>query len=871
MSNLSKTFDTLDETGFLDEKVSEIPNYIINNLNPKFKLRYYQKKAIKRFIFYLEHYNKRKKPTHLLYHMATGSGKTLIMATNILYLYGKGYNKFIFFVNSTDTIEKTKDNFLNKGASKYLFNENISFSEKNIRIRSVDNFEGVNEEDINILFSTIQGLYSDLNSPKENSITYEDFEDEEIVLISDEAHHINALTKSNSQMTISDQQNINTWEGTVNSIFNKNRENMLLEFTATVELDDEDVKEKYDDKIIYKYPLKQFRIDKFSKEVKVLEGDFNKKTRALQAIILSQYRRKVAEKNNIVLKPVVMMKSKNISMSEDFEEKFLNMVNNLQPGDLLEVKNNSNSSIKEAFTFFKQNNITLDNLVKELKEDFSKEKCVSVNSKNESEEKQILVNTLEDKDNQIRVVFAVSKLNEGWDVLNLFDIVRIYETRGSRHGKPGKTTISEAQLIGRGARYYPFKVNEEQNMYKRKYDDDTENELKILEDLYYHCYNEPRYISELKIALEDEGIIPSQKKEAKLKVKKEFKNSQFWRTGLIFKNKREEKDRTKVTSLDDLNVDNTFKYRLRTGRSAEITIFEEKENFDYETDSNLYNLSGFRNNILRKALDQLEFYKFNNLKEYFPNLSSIKEFINDKKYLASRKVEVNGSKYQVKNLSSKEKLEVTRGVCEKIAEQIKSNFTKYEGTEIFIGEPVKEIVQDKTRIFALDDNKGQGEGIGMSETNNTELQLDLSKKKWYVYNENYGTDQEKYFIKFLNNMIEDLSKNYNKVYLIRNERLFQIYDFDQGRPFEPDFVLYLKKKESGKILHYQLFVEPKGDYLIEHEEWKENFLEEIKEKYKIEIFAENNKFKIIGLPFYNKELKESEFEKSLLAEIEIKE
>jgi len=210
-------------------------------------------------------------------------------------------------------------------------------------------------------------------------------------------------------------------------------------------------------------------------------------------------------------------------------------------------------------------------------------------------------------------------------------------------------------------------------------------------------------------------------------------------------------------------------------------------------------------------------------------------------------------------------------VCEKIAEQIKSNFTKYEGTEIFIGEPVKEIVQDKTRIFALDDNKGQGEGIGMSETNNTELQLDLSKKKWYVYNENYGTDQEKYFIKFLNNMIEDLSKNYNKVYLIRNERLFQIYDFDQGRPFEPDFVLYLKKKESGKILHYQLFVEPKGDYLIEHEEWKENFLEEIKEKYKIEIFAENNKFKIIGLPFYNKELKESEFEKSLLAEIEIKE
>ena len=62
--------------------------------------------------------------------MATGSGKTLIMAGLILYLYEQGFKNFLFFVNSTNIIEKTKDNFLNPLSSKYLFNQNIYFGTK---------------------------------------------------------------------------------------------------------------------------------------------------------------------------------------------------------------------------------------------------------------------------------------------------------------------------------------------------------------------------------------------------------------------------------------------------------------------------------------------------------------------------------------------------------------------------------------------------------------------------------------------------------------------------------------------------------------------------------------------------------------------
>ena len=99
----------------------EVKTHIIKNLNPKFALRPYQNGAFSRFNFALNQDNNRQKPTQFLFHMSTGSGKTLVMAGVILDLYEQGYRNFIFFVNSSNIIEKTKDNFLNTLSSKYLF------------------------------------------------------------------------------------------------------------------------------------------------------------------------------------------------------------------------------------------------------------------------------------------------------------------------------------------------------------------------------------------------------------------------------------------------------------------------------------------------------------------------------------------------------------------------------------------------------------------------------------------------------------------------------------------------------------------------------------------------------------------------------
>ena len=175
----------------------EIPNSITQNLKPTYQLRPYQVEAFARFIHCLNtDFPGKRKPLHLLFNMATGSGKTLIIAGLVLYLYERGYRNFLFFVNADNIIEKTKDNFLNPGSSKYLFNDTIYFKNDQVKVTEVENFEGVNENNINIRFTTIQKLHSDLTTAKENALTFDDFKKKKIVLLSDEAHHMNVSTRA---------------------------------------------------------------------------------------------------------------------------------------------------------------------------------------------------------------------------------------------------------------------------------------------------------------------------------------------------------------------------------------------------------------------------------------------------------------------------------------------------------------------------------------------------------------------------------------------------------------------------------------------------------------------------------------------------
>ena len=143
---------------------------------------------------------------------------------------------------------------------------------------------------------------------------------------------------------------------------------------------------------------------------------------------------------------------------------------------------------------------------------------------------------------------------------------------------------------------------------------------------------------------------------------------------------------------------------------------------------------------------------------------------------------------------------------------------------------------------------------------NHNLRIDLSQKDWYAFTDNYGTSEEKYLVKYIDKAYEQLKNKYSEIYLVRNERHFQLFNFDDGKPVEPDFVLFLKKKEGDETVHYQVFIEPKGEHLLEHDAWKEGFLKSLKKQHKLNLLWKSKKYTIWGMPFYNESLRKTEFE-----------
>ncbi|HOH96064.1 MAG: DEAD/DEAH box helicase family protein [Caldicoprobacterales bacterium] len=842
----------------------ELPKYIPDNLNPSFELRPYQKDAFCNFITYFENEALCRKPTQTLFHMATGSGKTLIMAGLMLYLFKQGYRNFLFFVNLSNIVQKTKENFLNRTSSKYLFADEINIDGEKVKIREVNNFQASDPNAINICFTTIQGLHSDIWFVKENSVSIDDFRDNKIVLISDEAHHLNVDTRRGNKEEI---ENYRSWESTVKSIFEMNNQNVLLEFTATCDLANENIKREYENKIIFDYPLKKFRDDGYSKEIRTMRSDISIMERALQAIVLSQYRLKIFEDFRIRCKPVVLFKAKTIAESKAFMKEFIDTIKNLN-GSVLErlADITEIDTMKKVYSYFEKNGITFEQLAQELKEAFGEDKCLSVNEDAEAEKNQIIVNSLEDANNPYRAIFEVRKLDEGWDVLNLFDIVRLYETRDAKNGIPGKTTIAEAQLIGRGARYYPFKLEEWQNKYQRKFDKDLDHPLRICEELYYHCQNESRYIAELYRALKEIGIDMENTVTRTYKLKDEFKADPLYQQGYVFYNERLIKSRSEVTGLSPTIRNHTYDVTIATGRAAEDTLMlgeegtKESSVTTYTKHTSFAEIARINYSIVHRALRKYDVFKFNRLKSYFPQLKSINQFIFDDKYLGNVKIDIT-SRYE--DPSPAILYVACVNVLKKIATSISNIEETYEGSKTFMAKYIREVFKDK-RVNYTNPTDG---GLGVSQNDNTvpmAWKLDLSKEDWFVFEDNYGTSEEKAFIAYFKQYVDKLKAKYDKVYLIRNERQLAIYSFDGGERFEPDYLLFLHSPKVNGYEQLQIFIEPKGTHLVKNDSWKEDFLLQLESNaIPIVKFADDNNYRIWGFHFFNRDLRRKEFDEDM--------
>ena len=246
------------------------------------------------------------------------------------------------------------------------------------------------------------------------------------------------------------------------------------------------------------------------------------------------------------------------------------------------------------------------------------------------------------------------------------------------------------------------------------------------------------------------------------------------------------------------------------------------------------------------------------LKMKYPTLKSKKEFLTSDNFLGNSKVEVT---YPHDELRGRDLFFAVKHAFSKVASHIMSLKPEYVGSKEFSHKMLKDVLKDK-KIFIEKIDANGGKGDSQNNCTNDNYKLDLRNENWYVFNDNYGTSEEKLFIKYFKSTIEPkLQAKGLEYYVVRNERIpeLAIYSFAAGERFEPDFLLFVRKKEMEGSLIYQGYVETKGSHLLEEDAWKEQFSLQIEDEHTIGgLFTEG--YKIIGLPFFNQENRMAEFE-----------
>ncbi len=754
-----------------------------------------------------------------MFEMATGSGKTLVMAGLILECYKQGYQNFIFFVNSTSILEKTKLNFTDSVSSKYLFSENITINDENTEIKSINNLNESQTSVINIYFSTIQGLFSLFTKAKENAISIEDLKDQKLVFLADEAHHLNTETKKKlSDAEFSEKHN---WESVVKLALEQNKDNLLLEFSATIP-NEKSVKDKYENLKVITYTLKEFSEDKFCKNIYSLSYE-NKEleTRFLGACVSSLYKELLAQHHNIEnFKPCILFKSERIEDSKENQERFNAFLENLSPLDLENFFNHSrNAFFKDAKNFFDKQHYT-PNLAALLQTKFKKSVQINTNNEKELEKSMLLLNSLEDRQNPKRVIFSVDKLNEGWDVLNLFDIVRL-KNKASQ-----KDTTKDAQLIGRGARYYPFSYNDLKpssiEFYQRKFD--LFNPLSALERLDYHAIYDSEFIAKLKKELQDLGLgFVNEKQTIPLTPTKNLKC--YYASNTKNKNKNLfNKDYTDHVGvkLQSLHVP-LFAFGVR-----EKKVDFKEENKGDKTYYIPHTLDKIPLNYFLKALN-LKNLDFKTLKKAF------------KKHAFNNKA----------------------GFIERYISPLKTNFHKNQKFDdnkillkiaVYIIENLKDTLlkeQDKYDVSALELKEFETHNRILSAS---ELEKDIPYE-WLLFKDmrKLDSDLERKFLDFINDHKEALDKKFKEWCVLRNDRFTELKVFCNienspyyAQGFDPDFILFAQT-HSDEFLGFTCYMEAKGEHLKHSNAWKEEFLEML-ENAALE--SHNKKLDLKGLPFF---------------------
>jgi len=849
-------------------KSYSIPDYITDNLHPTKQLREYQQIALKHFIWLYDH--DRASAKHLLFNMATGTGKTLVMATVVLYLYEKGYRNFLFVVHQVQIKDQAVKNFTDYKFDKYLFNpKGIKINGRNVDIKTVGNVHDAGRNAINFMFFSTSLLYNRLKEDRENGLTAEDFADNNFVVIADEAHRLNVDTRSKKKKDI---EEILNWENAVMSTIKAREENLLLEFTATLDLANQAIHDKYEDKLVHRYDFLEFNRDGYSKDVKFLfnrevHQEDQKRLLIINAVALSEYRKLLAERAmNVTISPIVLIKSIKIAQSEEDRKFFDSVIGSLRPEDLnrlkelsRENKNREHEILADMFKWLgsKESGLVsqgdwggLKAFTAEIRASFAHDNTLIYNS--QKKEKAEELTRLDEPRNTIRAIFSVNALNEGWDVLGLYDIVHFDISEAK------KVSLQDIQLIGRGARYCPYELpkaykrDEDESMlklfagrnlefdrYKRKFDNDPFDKGRVLETFVYHFVKTGTFLENLQRDLLGEGIISEGIEKKTISMKQKFLDSDTYKKGFVLVNHTEKRTKT----LGD-EIDTTFNRIIKAGsynlRAMGLSDFEQNQIIaGQKTEVISITDEYFPMPIIRKALVSAEsnFFRFNNLCEHIVGIRTIDELI--EKYLPKYEIKYTyGERKSIHQLKPEEKLQLLVGVIlPEVRKSIDINMPRVTGSNKFRPVSLAQVFGKEKNIYLMSfpvEDPVTGEKVftssderakAQSDHHNPELQYDIQSANWYAYDENYGTSEEKKFVKYIASQIGDLRAKYEgaEIYLIRNELDYWLFSPQDGRRFSPDYMLIVNDVKTGEM-YYQCLIEPKGGHILEQDLWKEQAL-----------------------------------------------
>jgi len=476
---------------------------------------------------------------HFLLHMGTGSGKTLMMAAAIADAATRGYRRVIVLGHKTDLIAKNRNSLLPAlGNPKVEFSRDLSVLGRGVRVVETDGrFSPYPGTDVEVAFFSIQELHSLITQGRANALTLDELSRQKCLILADEAHHFNVDTKRHATAKVAetgaalDEAN---WETTIARILSAHPENLLLEVTATIGLDQPAIFRKYGGKLVFDFPLEAMRSAGYSKRVTQSVDRSSVVERVTAACLVSQFRADVASAYGIPLIPRVLVKGDGKTVDLDaLNVDSLAHLSHLSVTEARRLLMDKTTPLAPGGTSVSSDISVVDRILNKDREDqdylfrlISRTQArygadnrlvyhSNLPAKVRDAAQDLLVNL--DMDPDRRVVFGVTAIVEGLDILAIFDIVKA----DTSHKDLSDTSTSVIQLIGRGARPAPFLAPDidpdASRVGRRKFDEFLDDPRAVLEQMTFHAANENKYIARLGEELLNAGLVEMERGKVRVR------------------------------------------------------------------------------------------------------------------------------------------------------------------------------------------------------------------------------------------------------------------------------------------------------------------------------------------------------------------